>query len=81
MFNGFLLTDIPIPIAVNIGTQTVSARVPSSPTLPRGAQQYKYSSTVRNAQHMGQIPPVVASQVTVSHLWHGHCTMRESWGC
>ncbi|NXP72807.1 EPAB protein, partial [Ramphastos sulfuratus] len=48
---------------VNIGTQTVSARVPSSPTLPRGAQQYKYSSTVRNAQHMGQMPPVVASQV------------------
>ncbi|NXG51703.1 EPAB protein, partial [Psilopogon haemacephalus] len=48
---------------VNIGTQTVSARVPSSPTLPRGAQQYKYSSTVRNAQHMAQMPPVVASQV------------------
>ncbi|NXR08608.1 EPAB protein, partial [Semnornis frantzii] len=48
---------------VNIGTQTVSARVPSSPTLPRGAQQYKYSSTVRNAQHMGQMPPMVASQV------------------
>ncbi|XP_064024101.1 polyadenylate-binding protein 1-like isoform X4 [Pogoniulus pusillus] len=51
---------------VNIGTQTVSARVPPSPTLPRGAQQYKYSSTVRNAQHMGQIPSVVASQVRES---------------
>ncbi|KFV62515.1 Embryonic polyadenylate-binding protein, partial [Dryobates pubescens] len=33
---------------VNIGTQTVSARVPSSPTLPRGPPQYKYSSTRRN---------------------------------
>ncbi|XP_049673312.1 polyadenylate-binding protein 1-like isoform X3 [Accipiter gentilis] len=41
----------------NIGTQTVSARVPSSPTLPRGAPQYKYSSAVRNAH-----PPVVAPQ-------------------
>ncbi|NXW22128.1 EPAB protein, partial [Circaetus pectoralis] len=41
----------------NIGTQTVSARVPSSPTLPRGAAQYKYSSAVRNAH-----PPVVAPQ-------------------
>ncbi|XP_029865036.1 polyadenylate-binding protein 1-like isoform X3 [Aquila chrysaetos chrysaetos] len=41
----------------NIGTQTVSTRVPSSPTLPRGAPQYKYSSAVRNAQ-----PPVVAPQ-------------------
>ncbi|NXL55304.1 EPAB protein, partial [Chordeiles acutipennis] len=47
----------------NIGTQTVSARVPSSPTLPRGAPQYKYSSAVRNAQPMGHVPPVVAPQV------------------
>ncbi|NXV50961.1 EPAB protein, partial [Uria aalge] len=45
----------------NIGTQTVSARVPSSPTLPRGAPQYKYSSAVRNVQPMGHVPPVVAS--------------------
>ncbi|XP_009586443.1 PREDICTED: LOW QUALITY PROTEIN: embryonic polyadenylate-binding protein-like [Fulmarus glacialis] len=37
----------------NIGTQTVSARVPSSPTLPRGAPQYKYSSALRNIQSMG----------------------------
>nr|XP_009925474.1 PREDICTED: embryonic polyadenylate-binding protein [Haliaeetus albicilla] len=42
----------------NIGTQTVSARVPSSPTLPRGAPQYKYSSAVRNDH-----PPVVAQQL------------------
>ncbi|XP_068006494.1 embryonic polyadenylate-binding protein-like isoform X1 [Melanerpes formicivorus] len=55
--------DVPIPIAVNIGTQTVSARVPSSPTLPRGPPQYKYSSTIRNAQHIGHMPPMVASQV------------------
>ncbi|NXJ91495.1 EPAB protein, partial [Corythaixoides concolor] len=47
----------------NIGTQTVSARVPSSPTLPRGTPQYKYSSTVRNIQPMGHVQPVVAPQV------------------
>ncbi|KAM6242703.1 polyadenylate-binding protein 1-like isoform 1-T1 [Spheniscus humboldti] len=47
----------------NIGTQTVSARVPSSPTLPRGAPQYKYSSAVRNVQPMGHMPPMVAQQV------------------
>ncbi|NXI36477.1 EPAB protein, partial [Galbula dea] len=47
----------------NIGTQTVSARVPSSPTLPRGAQHYKYSSAVRNVQPMGHMPPMVAPQV------------------
>ncbi|NXW26510.1 EPAB protein, partial [Phaetusa simplex] len=47
----------------NIGTQTVSARVPSSPTLPRGAPQYKYSSAVRNVQPMGHVPPVAAPQV------------------
>ncbi|NXW89011.1 EPAB protein, partial [Alopecoenas beccarii] len=47
----------------NIGTQTVSARVPPSPTLPRGAPQYKYSSSVRNVQPMGHMPPVVAPQV------------------
>ncbi|KFQ44687.1 Embryonic polyadenylate-binding protein, partial [Nestor notabilis] len=47
----------------NIGTQTVSARVPSSPTLPRGTPQYKYSSAVRNVQPMGHMSPVVAQQV------------------
>ncbi|KAM6248701.1 polyadenylate-binding protein 1-like isoform 1-T1 [Porphyrio hochstetteri] len=47
----------------NIGTQTVSARVPPSPTLPRGAPQYKYSSAVRNIQPMGHMSPVVAPQV------------------
>ncbi|NXG35757.1 EPAB protein, partial [Dromaius novaehollandiae] len=47
----------------NIGTQTVSARVPSSPTLPRGAQQYKYSSAVRNIQPMGSVTSVSAQQV------------------
>ncbi|NXW06635.1 EPAB protein, partial [Fregetta grallaria] len=47
----------------NIGTQTVSARVPSSPTLPRGAPQYKYSSAIRNVQPMGHVPPMVAPQV------------------
>ncbi|KFV53871.1 Embryonic polyadenylate-binding protein, partial [Gavia stellata] len=47
----------------NIGTQTISARVPSSPTLPRGTPQYKYSSAVRNVQPMGHVPPVVAPQV------------------
>ncbi|NWX35517.1 EPAB protein, partial [Notiomystis cincta] len=47
----------------NIGTQTVSTRVPSSSALPRGAQQYKYSSSARNMQPMGRMPPVVATQV------------------
>ncbi|NXF44336.1 EPAB protein, partial [Oceanites oceanicus] len=47
----------------NIGTQTVSTRVPSSPTLPRGAPQYKYSSATRNVQPMGHMPPMVAPQV------------------
>ncbi|NWU91676.1 EPAB protein, partial [Upupa epops] len=47
----------------NIGTQTVSARVSSSPTVSRGAPQYKYSSTVRNVQPMGPVPPVLTSQV------------------
>ncbi|XP_030319201.1 polyadenylate-binding protein 1-like [Calypte anna] len=47
----------------NIGTQTVSARVPSSPTLPRGTPQYKYSSAVRNVHPMGHLPSVVTPQV------------------
>ncbi|NXF63983.1 EPAB protein, partial [Ciccaba nigrolineata] len=47
----------------NIGTQTVSARVPSSPTPPRSSPQYKYSSAVRNVQPMGHMPPMVAPQV------------------
>ncbi|NXT83753.1 EPAB protein, partial [Zapornia atra] len=47
----------------NIGTQTVSARVPPSPPLPRAAPQYKYSSAVRNIQPLGHMPPVVAPQV------------------
>ncbi|KAM9218882.1 polyadenylate-binding protein 1-like isoform 2-T2 [Leptosomus discolor] len=47
----------------NIGTQTVGTRVPSSPTLPRGTPQYKYSSGVRNIQPMGHMPPMVAPQV------------------
>ncbi|NXI27634.1 EPAB protein, partial [Sterrhoptilus dennistouni] len=47
----------------NIGTQTVSTRVPSSSALPRGAQQYKYSSSARNMQPMGHMPPMVAPQM------------------
>ncbi|NXX82933.1 EPAB protein, partial [Urocolius indicus] len=43
----------------NIGTQTVSARMP----LPRTALQYKYSAAVRNVQPMGHVPQVVAPQV------------------
>nr|XP_009513246.1 PREDICTED: polyadenylate-binding protein 1-like [Phalacrocorax carbo] len=43
----------------NIGTQTVSARVPSSPTLPRSTPQYKYSSSIRNAQPLGHMQPVL----------------------
>ncbi|XP_051488976.1 polyadenylate-binding protein 1-like isoform X2 [Apus apus] len=42
----------------NIGTQTVSARVPSSPAPPRPAPHYKYSPAVRNVQPPGHIPPV-----------------------
>lgn len=79
VFNGLLLRNVPIPVAANIGTQTVSARVPSSPTLPRGAPQYKYSSAVRNAH-----PPVVAPQVTA--LWApgfgtATATSHQSWSC
>ncbi|NXD12105.1 EPAB protein, partial [Nothocercus nigrocapillus] len=47
----------------NIGTQTVSARVPSSPTLARGAPQYKYSSAVRNIQPLRTAAPGPAQQV------------------
>ncbi|XP_077643149.1 polyadenylate-binding protein 1-like [Lonchura striata] len=47
----------------NIGTQTVSTRLPSSSALPRSAQQYKYSSSARNMQPMGHMPSVVAPQV------------------
>ncbi|NXA51860.1 EPAB protein, partial [Nothocercus julius] len=47
----------------NIGTQTVSARVPSSPTLARGAPQYKYSSAVRNIQPLRTVAPGPAQQV------------------
>ncbi|NXJ79629.1 EPAB protein, partial [Trogon melanurus] len=47
----------------NIGTQTISSRVPSSPPVPRGAPQYKYSSAVRNIQPMGHLPPVLTPQV------------------
>lgn len=54
---GEFLTLCSLPLAANIGTQTVSARVPSSPTLPRGAPQYKYSSAVRNIQPLGSVPP------------------------
>ncbi|KAF2979375.1 hypothetical protein EK904_005616 [Melospiza melodia maxima] len=52
----------------NIGTQTVSTRVPSSSALPRGAQQYKYSSSARNMQPMGHMPPMVAPQVSVTKM-------------
>uniref|UniRef100_A0A8C0EM68 PABC domain-containing protein n=1 Tax=Bubo bubo TaxID=30461 RepID=A0A8C0EM68_BUBBB len=49
----------------NIGTQTVSARVPSSPTPPRSSPQYKYSSAVRNvgepAVHVQGQEPLTAS--------------------
>ncbi|KGL79283.1 Embryonic polyadenylate-binding protein, partial [Tinamus guttatus] len=47
----------------NIGTQTVSARVPSSPTLARGAPQYKYSGAVRNIQPLPFLSPVFCLQV------------------
>lgn len=72
VFPGLLLTNVPIPIAANIGTQTVSTRMPSSPTLLRGAPQYKYSSAVRNIQPMGHVPPMVAPQVTSSWPQHHH---------
>uniref|UniRef100_A0A8D2N6T5 Polyadenylate-binding protein n=1 Tax=Zonotrichia albicollis TaxID=44394 RepID=A0A8D2N6T5_ZONAL len=60
---GPLLTNVLVPTAANIGTQTVSTRVPSSSALPRGAQQYKYSSSARNMQPMGHMPPMLAPQV------------------
>ncbi|NWI16000.1 EPAB protein, partial [Crypturellus soui] len=47
----------------NIGTQTVSTRVPSSPMLARGTQQYKYSAAVRNIQPLRTVVPGPAQQV------------------
>ncbi|NWJ06014.1 EPAB protein, partial [Crypturellus undulatus] len=47
----------------NIGTQTVSARVPSSPMLARGTPQYKYSAAVRNIQPLRTVVPGSAQQV------------------
>ncbi|XP_053106828.1 polyadenylate-binding protein 1-like isoform X1 [Hemicordylus capensis] len=47
----------------NIGTQTISARAPSSPTFSRGISQYKYSSAVRNVQPLGTVTPMPIQQV------------------
>ncbi|XP_061487421.1 polyadenylate-binding protein 1-like isoform X2 [Rhineura floridana] len=47
----------------NIGTQTISTRAPSSPTLSRGVSQYKYSSAVRNIQPLGTVAPMPIHQV------------------
>ncbi|XP_020644870.2 polyadenylate-binding protein 1-like isoform X1 [Pogona vitticeps] len=47
----------------NIGTQTVSARAPSSPTFSRGVSQYKYSSAVRNVQALSTVTPMPMQQV------------------
>ncbi|XP_054836550.1 polyadenylate-binding protein 1-like [Eublepharis macularius] len=48
---------------VNIGTQTVSTRAPSSPTFSRSISQYKYSSAVRNVQPLGTVTPMPMQQV------------------
>ncbi|KFR10068.1 Embryonic polyadenylate-binding protein, partial [Opisthocomus hoazin] len=51
----------------NIGTQTVSSRVPSSPSLPRGAPQYKYSSAVAEpAVHVQGQEPLTASMLAAA---------------
>ncbi|XP_066482680.1 polyadenylate-binding protein 1-like [Tiliqua scincoides] len=47
----------------NIGTQTVSAWAPSSPSYSRGISQYKYSSAVRNVQPLGTVTPMPVQQV------------------
>ncbi|XP_029768472.1 polyadenylate-binding protein 1-like [Terrapene carolina triunguis] len=46
----------------NIGTQTLGARAPTSPSLLRGVPQYKYSSAVRNIQPMGSVAPMLVQQ-------------------
>ncbi|KAJ6665659.1 hypothetical protein lerEdw1_002029 [Lerista edwardsae] len=58
----YFLPSIPQESA-NIGTQTISARAPSSPTFSRGISQYKYSSAVRNVQPLGTVTPMPVQQV------------------
>ncbi|XP_015273512.1 PREDICTED: polyadenylate-binding protein 1-like [Gekko japonicus] len=48
---------------VNIGTQTISARAPSSPTFSRSISQYKYSPAVRNVQPLSAVTPMPMQQV------------------
>ncbi|KAL8179420.1 UNVERIFIED_CONTAM: hypothetical protein K2H54_066310 [Gekko kuhli] len=48
---------------VNIGTQTIGARAPSSPTFSRSISQYKYSPAVRNVQPLGTVTPMPMQQV------------------
>uniref|UniRef100_A0A672TYA0 PABC domain-containing protein n=1 Tax=Strigops habroptila TaxID=2489341 RepID=A0A672TYA0_STRHB len=55
--------------------------VPSSPTLPRGTPQYKYSSAVRNVQAMGHMSPVVAPQVTGFGTATTTCISPAPWLC
>uniref|UniRef100_A0A8B9F7K4 PABC domain-containing protein n=1 Tax=Amazona collaria TaxID=241587 RepID=A0A8B9F7K4_9PSIT len=55
--------------------------VPSSPTLPRGTPQYKYSSAVRNIQPMGHMSPVVAPQVTRFGTATTTCISPAPWPC
>ncbi|XP_060086865.1 polyadenylate-binding protein 1-like isoform X1 [Heteronotia binoei] len=47
----------------NIGTQTISARAPSSPPFSRSISQYKYSPAVRNVQPLGAVTPMPMQQV------------------
>ncbi|XP_077191598.1 polyadenylate-binding protein 1-like isoform X2 [Paroedura picta] len=47
----------------NIGTQTIGARAPTSPTFSRSISQYKYSPVVRNVQPLGTVTPISMQQV------------------
>ncbi|KAM6453711.1 polyadenylate-binding protein 1-like isoform 3-T6 [Liasis olivaceus] len=63
----------------NIGTQTIGARAPSSPTFSRGISQYKYSSAVRNVQPLGTVTPLPMQQAVepVIHI-HGQEPLTTS---
>ncbi|XP_075757383.1 polyadenylate-binding protein 1-like isoform X2 [Pelodiscus sinensis] len=63
----------------NIGTQTLGARAPTSPSLLRGMPQYKYSSAVRNVQPIGSVASMPVPQVGESavHI-HGQEPLTAS---
>ncbi|XP_043944916.1 embryonic polyadenylate-binding protein-like [Protopterus annectens] len=53
---------------VNIGTQTAGPRLAISAPMMRGMPQYKYSSAVRNVQHIGNASPPVSAIEPAVHI-------------